>query len=36
MTKIIATHLRNVSETLIGIVMNMPLGYIVYHRHDHD
>ena len=32
MTKIIASRIRNINETLIGI----PLGYIVYYHHGHD
>ena len=32
MTKIIATHIRNINETFIGIA----LGYIVYYHHGYD
>ena len=35
MTKTIATHIRNISETFIGIFMGIPLGYTVYYHHDH-
>ena len=34
-TKIIATDIRNTSETFIGIFMDIPLGYIIYYHHDH-
>ena len=33
MTKIIATYIRNINGTFIGISMCMPLGYIVYYHH---
>ena len=33
MTKIIATHIRNVNETFVGIFMNIQLEYIVYILH---
>ena len=35
MTKIIATHVRNTNETFIGIVMIIPLEYIVCYHHVH-
>ena len=36
MTNITATHIRNINGTLIGMLMGMPLGYIVYMHHGHD
>ena len=35
-TKIIATCIRNISETFIVIFMGIPLEYIVYYHHGHD
>ena len=34
MAKIIATRIRNINETFIGIFMGIPLENIVYH-HGH-
>ena len=31
MTKIIATHIRNINETFIVIFMGIPLEHIVYY-----
>ena len=36
MTKIVATHIRNISEAFIGIFMGIKLGYIVYYSYVHD
>ena len=36
MTKIIATYIRNINETFIGIFVGLPLGHIVYYHHGHD
>ena len=36
MTKIIATHIRNIDEAIIGIFIDIPLEYIVYYLHGHD
>ena len=35
MTKIIATHIRIIRETFIGIFIGISLGYIFYYNHDH-
>ena len=32
MIKIIATHICNMNETIIGILMGVPLGYIIYYH----
>ena len=36
MTKIIATHFRNINETFIGIFIGIPLRYIAWYHHDRD
>ena len=36
MTKIIATPIRNINETVIGIFTGIPLGYIVYFYHGDE
>ena len=36
MTKTIATHIRNISETFVGIFMGISLGYIIYYHHGHE
>ena len=36
MIKIILTHIRNINEILIDILVGIPLYYIVYYHHDHD
>ena len=35
MTKTIATHIRNLDETFIGIIVGIPLGNIVYYHQGH-
>ena len=36
MTKIIATHIRNINEIIIDLFMSIPLLYTVYYYHEHD
>ena len=36
MTKIIATHIRNINETFIAIFMGLPLAYNACYHNVHD